>query len=375
MSVRHWLTGEVEKTATAREKALTVLNAWEGFHAGILEDWASRGVEPEEFLKSGPALWEKTGLAGNARELLSRLLGSSWPERELGRASALGVRLTFWGDEDYPRGLFDLVKPPVVLYSRGGWPPPGKMDGVVGTRRCSSYGERIARSVSARLTEGGRGVLSGGALGIDGAAHAGTLEAGGMTVAVLGTGVDVVYPSGHKTLFDRIIERGTLLSEFPLSTRARPWRFPRRNRLIAALSDRLIVIEAPEKSGAIVTARLALEMGREVWAVPGRMDEWGCRGSNGLLWDGAHPLVDLDDLVRIAEPAQGRLFAREIKKENSSPVLEALQLFGDQTVDILASRVRMSAADILVELSRMEAFGRVRCSVGGRWSVILSQGT
>jgi len=214
-------------------------------------------------------------------------------------------------------------------------------------------------------------VLSGGALGIDGAAHAGALEAGGVTVAVLGTGVDLVYPVEHEGLFSRIIDQGTLLSEFPLSTPARAWRFPRRNRLIAALAGRLVVVEAPVKSGAIVTARIAMEIGREIWSVPGRIDERGCKGSNSLIWDGAHPLVDMDDLFRVPGPSQGEFFKEETAKENSSPLLEALRVFGDQPVDILATQVRMGAADILVELSRMEAFGLVRRSLSGRWSAVL----
>jgi len=356
---------------TAREKALLTFNAWEGFHARFLEDWAEKGLSPEEVLRAGNTFWEEIGLPEKSRALASQCRDGGWAERESEKAVRLGVRLVFWGNDDYPEGLTDLPRPPAVLYARGNWPAPDRMDAVVGTRRCSPYGSRIAREVASRMADSRVAVLSGGALGIDGAAHAGALEAGGETVAVLGTGVDLVYPVEHEGLFSRILEQGTLLSEFPLSTPARAWRFPRRNRLIAALADRLVIVEAPVKSGAIVTARIAMEIGREIWVVPGRIDDWGCKGSNTLLWDGAHPLVDLEDLVRVLGLSQGELFKEETARENSSPVLEALRVFGDQTVDILASQVKMGAADILVELSRMEAFGLVRRSLSGRWSAVL----
>ena len=356
---------------TERERALLTFNAWEGFDARYPEDWGEKGRSPEEVLRGSHAFWEEIGMPEKARALIAKLLDGGWAERESEKAGRLGVKLVFWGSDDYPRGLKDLGRPPAVLYARGNWPAPEKMEAVVGTRRCSPYGSRIAREVASRMAGSRVAVLSGGALGIDGAAHAGALEAGGGTVAILGTGVDLVYPLEHESLFSRIVEQGTLLTEFPLSTPARAWRFPRRNRLIAALAGRLVVVEAPEKSGAIVTARIAMEIGREIWVVPGRIDEWGCKGSNSLLWDGAHPLVDLEDLARVPGPSQGELFKEETDEGNSSPVLEALRLFGDQTVDILASQVKMGAAEILVELSRMEAFGLVRRSLSGRWSAVL----
>lgn len=356
---------------TEREQALLAFNAWEGFHARFVEEWSGRGMSPEEVLAAGSAHWEEMGLPEKCRGFLERIREKGWQKREANRADRLGVRLVFWGNPDYPCKLTDLSRPPVVLYAKGAWPPPARVDGIVGTRRSSPYGTRMAREIAFRLGKEDVGVLSGGALGIDGAAHGGAIEAGGMTLAVLGTGVDLCYPPEHESLFPRIAENGTLLSEFPLSTPGRSWRFPKRNRLIAALADRLVVVEAPAKSGAIVTAKLAMEIGREVWVVPGRADEWVCKGSNRLLWDGAQPLVEIDDLVRFPGAAQAELFRPG--GGNSSNVLEALRVFGDQTVDILASQVKMSAADVLVELSRLEAFGMVRRSLSGRWSALPGQ--
>jgi DNA processing protein len=351
---------------TAREEALLMLNACEGFHARHLEGWSRRGLAPEEVLEGGRACWKDLGLSEGCQEKLEGLRKKQWGRKEAERSCRLGIRLVFWGTGEYPESLLGLSRPPAVLYAKGDWPPPARMDGVVGTRKCSPYGARMAREIASRLVRSQVGVVSGGALGIDGAAHAGAIEAGGTTVAVLGTGVDLCYPPEHGKLFCQIQENGLLLSEFPLSSPARTWSFPRRNRLIAGLAKRLIVVEAPVKSGAIGTAKCAMENGKDVWVVPGRIDEWVCRGSNRLIWDGAQPLVDLDDLACLPAPAQGELFQEE--GSLSSPILEVLGSFGDQTVDILASQVKMSAAEVLAELSRLEAFGLVRRSLSGRWS-------
>jgi DNA processing protein len=356
---------------TGREEALLTFNAWEGFNARCLEEWAGRGLLPEEVLDAGRPCWEELGLPEKCRDTIERLRERQWGKREAERSSRLNVRLVFWGDDDYPADLADLDRPPAVLYAKGLWPLPSRMDGVVGTRKCSPYGARMAREIASYLAQSGVGVLSGGALGIDGAAHAGAIEAGGLTVAVLGTGVDLFYPAEHERLFHQIQENGLLLSEYPFSTPARTWRFPNRNRLIAALAGRVIVVEAPARSGAINTAKCAMVSGKDVWAVPGRVGEWVCEGSNRLLWDGAHPLVDLDDLACLPLPVQGELFPT--KDLPSSPVLEALRAFGDQTVDILASQVKMGAAEILAELSRLEAYGLVRRSLSGRWSTAAGQ--
>lgn len=371
MSVKPWPTGEGGIPLTEREAALLVLNACEGFHARHLEGWSRRGLLPEEVLEGGRACWKDLGFSEGCQEKLEGLREKQWGSKEAERSSRLGIRLVFWGTPDYPEAFLELSRPPVVLYAKGVWPLPARLDGVIGTRKCSPYGARMAREIASRLVQSQVGVVSGGALGIDGAAHAGAIEAGGATVAVLGTGVNLCYPPEHEKLFCQIQENGLLLSEFPLSSPARTWKFPQRNRLIAGLVNRLIVVEAPLKSGAIGTAKFAMESGKDVWAVPGRIDEWVCGGSNRLIWDGAQPLVDLDDLATLPVPAQGELFQEE--GSPSSPILEALRVFGDQTVDILASQVKMSAAEVLAELSRLEAFGFVRRSLSGRWSAALGR--
>ena len=185
--------------------------------------------------------------------------------------------------------------------------------------------------------------------------------------AVLGTGVDVVYPRGHEGLFGRIVrERGALIAEYPLGAPPRQWRFPERNRIIAGIADRLVVVEAPLKSGAMSTARHALEAGREVWAVPGRISEEGCAGSNRLLFDGAQPLVSVAEFASVAFGRQLGLFPPGEEREQTSAltakeqrILAVLKKYGERTVDNLAVECTMSPADIFSCLALLAAAGHV----------------
>jgi DNA processing protein len=205
------------------------------------------------------------------------------------------------------------------------------------------------------------------------------MEGGGITAAVLGTGVDVVYPPEHRELFDRILEKGALYSEYPLGEKGESWHFPRRNRIIAGLASRIVVAEAPHKSGAMITARLAAEAGREVWAVPGRIDDERCAGSNSLIFDGAMPLADLDLLF--GEPAAGAqrtLFDDRcpavpdrvgipVLSETEKTILSLLSFRGDKTIDNLAGEAKMSAAEVFKIVSVMSLRGLVFSSGPGRY--------
>lgn len=202
-----------------------------------------------------------------------------------------------------PGCLGDLSHPPAGLWC---WGEVGSLDGapdrlvaIVGTREASSYGLRTARKLAAACSRAGLVVVSGLARGVDAAAHEATLEAGGRTVAVLGTGVDVPYPVGHRSLLREIVGQGLALSEAELGAGARPGCFPRRNRLIAALARVVVVVEAGHKSGAINTASQALELGRTVAAVPGTIDDPRSAGANTLIRDGAQVITGVEDLLTL----------------------------------------------------------------------------
>jgi DNA processing protein len=192
-------------------------------------------------------------------------------------------------DTAYPANLLPFDDAPPLLFVRGALLPDDKFSiAIVGSRRATGYGHRQAERFARAFAERGLTVVSGGAAGIDSAAHKGALWSGGRTVAVLGCGVDVTYPADNRRLFEEIVERGgAIISEFALGTTPEPWRFPTRNRIIAGMSRATILVETPSNSGALITARDAAQMGRDVWVVPGPVDTGRSQGGHQLIQDGA----------------------------------------------------------------------------------------
>jgi DNA processing protein len=218
-------------------------------------------------------------------------------------AERLGMVVISWDDARYPDALLRLADPPPVLFLRGRPELLGSHGvAVVGARRSTDRGKDLARRLGRRLGQLGIPVLSGMALGIDAAAHRGALEVGGDTVAVMGRGADEAYPRSHHRLFEALLEGGLVVSEFLPGTPPLPHHFPRRNRILAALARAVVVVEAGVRSGALITVEHALDLGRDVWSVPGPIDAPTCAGSNQLLSEGAHPLVSIDRFAaRVAE--------------------------------------------------------------------------
>lgn len=232
-------------------------------------------------------------------------------ERKL--ATDAGARVVTRLCDDYPRALLDHPLPPPVLYVRGDLPLAPQV-AIVGSRRMDHYGREAAELFAGGLARAGVVVVSGFALGVDQAAHRACLAAGGKTVAVLGCGVDVAYPRASRKLADDIAAHGAVVSEFPMGVEPRAWHFPVRNRVIASLSQGTIVVQAKVKSGSLITAHLALELGREVWAVPGGIFDVLSMGTNGLIYDGAGPVLSPDDVLEQiglgrAVPGQRALFS------------------------------------------------------------------
>lgn len=358
-------------------KALLLLNS---AGAGNAAGW-------RRFLRSRPpaALWQEhyeqirdLGISEAAHNKIMANFKAAWAEREYESCLNKGIRVITCAEANYPQALNDLSDPPLLLYWHGAAEtlPPGGVS-VIGTRKATAYGRKIAKIIGEMCAEKGLGVISGGASGIDGAAHAGACERGGTTCAVFGTGVDRYYPSSHAALFDSIRQRGALISEYPLGANGEPWRFPRRNRIVAALSSRLIVVEAPKKSGAMITARLALELGREVWAVPGRIDEEISGGSNRLIYDGAFPFVDMETFFSV-ERGQASLFGApeaaapaprpEKLTESELLIMDELRRQGEKTVDNISLAVKMSAADVMRIVAILSAKGLIYSSGPGRFS-------
>jgi DNA processing protein len=241
-------------------------------------------------------------------------------ERELERVRALGADVLILDDGIYPALLREIADPPVTLYVRGEWEAclDAPCVAIVGSRRCSTYGQNVALMLARDLAARGVTIVSGLARGIDAAAHRGALEAGGRTVGVLGTGVDEVYPRDHKKLAEEILARGgALVSQFPLGTPPIPENFPYRNRIISGLSLGVALVEAAENSGSLITARLALEQSREVFAVPGNITSRNSFGTNYLIKGAGAKLVQQwqDVAAELPPEIAARLLPPELSKK------------------------------------------------------------
>jgi len=289
-------------------------------------------------------------------------------------------------DVGYPPQLREDPDAPPMLYVRGALTTEDALAvAVVGSRDATSYGIGVAEEIAAELASRGVAVVSGLARGIDAAAHRGALRAGGRTIAVLGSGVDVIYPPGHERLAAEVIERGALVSQFPMGTPPRRFHFPVRNRLIAGLALGVVVVEAGVQSGALITARLAAELGREVMAVPGRVTSAVSRGVHGLLKDGAALVENAEDVVA-ALPARWRDCVKPVAGTGARPGIAGragdsatsdedrlvLRAVGEATVtmDEVIDRTGLASGRAAAVLLELELAGWVRQLEGKRFELI-----
>jgi DNA processing protein len=279
--------------------------------------------------------------------------------RVLAELAGRGSRWVPRSDAAYPARLRTIHDPPLGLFVRGG----ADLDllsapcvAVVGARACSPYGAAVAAELGRGLARAGVVVVSGLARGIDGAAHRGALEAGA-TVAVLGCGVDRDYPRAHRTLAAAIAERGLILSEYPPGVEPAPWRFPARNRIVAGLCDATVVVEARERSGALITADLALDEGREVLSVPGEITSLLSKGTNHLLRLGAIPVTCLGDVLAVVGivPAPAPLPAVEPRLE----AVRAAVADAPAAADQLVRSTGLSPGEVSAALTELELAGAV----------------
>jgi DNA processing protein len=278
-------------------------------------------------------------------------------ELELSAAGRAGIQLIGWGEYGYPELLARIFDPPPVLWVRGTLPEGDAATsiGIVGSREASVAGRTLARAMARELAAAGMVIVSGLALGIDGEAHRGALEAGGVTVAVLGSGLAQVYPKSHVSLAEQIERAGALVSEFPLQAPPYQGNFPRRNRVIAGWSPGVVVVEAARRSGALVTARVALEEGREVMAVPGHPSARTAEGTNALIRDGAV-------LVRGAADVAEQLGVTLPPPETAAgePLLRALRADAPLSVDELHRRSGVPVPQLLQRLGELELERKVQ---------------
>jgi DNA processing protein len=333
---------------------------------GLLE----RFGEPERIFRA--SLTELSGVEGIRKEValaISERRLSGNPEKELEKAEKQGVRILTYSDPAYPALLKAIHDPPMLLYIRGAGIPDNRVFiALVGSRNATDYGMKAAEKIAQGLARRGVGVVSGMARGIDSSSHWGCLEGKGFTVAVLGTGIDVVYPQSNKKLYDQIAEQGSIISEFPMGSPPVPNNFPMRNRIISGLCKGTVIVEATKNSGSLITASLALEQGRDVFAVPGSISSFKSAGCHYLIKQGAAALIEnADDILdALGMNYPGSPKTDTFKQLPLVPIDEdeaiLFNIIGDYPVHIdeISRKGKMEAGEVSSLLMKMELKGLVR---------------
>lgn len=303
-------------------------------------------THPKSVLDASPSAL--AGVEGIRKNQIHGLAsGKDWlllAEAELKRLHSFGARVIAYDSEDYPVLLKQLVDPPLLLFVLGDHRLLSNNSiAIVGSRAATGYGRRTSFQLGEALSGYGVNVVSGMALGIDTEAHRGCLHGGGNTVAVLGCGLDVVYPKQNKKLYDTIAGRGAVVSEYPLGTKPEGFRFPARNRIIAGLSSGVVVVEAARKSGSLITAQMALDIGRDVFAVPGQVDSFKSEGAHWLLQQGAKLVTTVKDIAD-----EYALSQTGMKQWDESISLDGIELDPDAALLLeLVDSYGMSREDVI----------------------------
>lgn len=324
----------------------TMKNAWEATPLALVK----AGLSPK--------------LVQNLLDLRSQIQLSQLKERLV----AAGIQVMTWQDVSYPRRLKEIDQPPPVLYVRGEIKAEDEIAvAVVGTRRLTTYGRQIAEEIARGLAQNGVCVVSGMARGVDAVAHESALDSGGRTLAILGSGVDRIYPPEHRKLAERIARQGALVSDYPPGTEPDATNFPPRNRIISGLSLAVVVVEAGEKSGALITASFAADQGRDVFAVPGNIKAPQSVGTNRLIQKGAYPFMSVDDLLATLDITvmHQQQAARKVLPADATEA-RVVQVLHDQPqhVDEIARLAGMPVAQVSSALTMLELKGLAK-SVGG----------
>ena len=317
-----------------------------------------------EAWKANPSSLQEAGLPEKIVNSFVKIRGEINLENELEKIDQLGISVLTFLDEDYPRSLQSIENPPPVLYIKGCFVDEDDYSvAVVGTRHRTSYGKQVASELAKFLASNGVTVVSGLARGIDTIAHQSSIDAGGRTIAVFGSGLDIIYPPENRALAENIETHGVLVSEFYPGTNPEAVNFPPRNRIISGLSKAVVIVEADEKSGALITARFSVEQSRDVFAVPGSIYAPRSRGANRLIRDGAIPLLDFSDLLlalNMDQSSEFRYVQNMLPKNEIEETL--LNTIRDEPlhIDEIQSITGLSTDKVSASLVMMELKGFVR---------------
>src|SRR5436190_6992770 len=324
--------------------------------------------ELESAWNSSPAELAAAGLGLKVIERVIQARDNVDLEKVWEKIEKQGIKILTWQDEAYPQRLKEIDQPPPVLYIRGEYLPDDLFAvAIVGTRRVTPYGRQITEELSSYLASNGITVISGLARGVDAIAHQTALKAGGRTIGVLGSGVDKIYPPEHRQLAEKMMEHGAIVSDYAPGTPPDALNFPPRNRIISGLSLAVVVVEAGETSGALITAEFAAEQGREIFAVPGSILAPQSKGTNKLIQNGALPLLSVNDLMQALDLTRmgEHKAARKIIPSDETEA-RLMNVLGAEPlhVDEIRNQTELPIEKVSATLALMELKGMVR-QVGG----------
>lgn len=283
---------------------------------------------------------------------------------ELNSLKDKNIKFIYWNHKDYPEKLVNLYEPPYALMIKGNLPESNIPSvAIIGTRTCTNYGYEIAKSISSQLAANGVQIISGLAKGIDASAHKGAIDINGSTFAVLGCGIDICYPRENIDIFTECTTKGGIISEYPLGIKPSPWQFPRRNRIISALADIIIVVEAREKSGSLITVEHALEQGKDVYAVPGRINDPLSVGCNRLIKAGADVFISCDEIME--QLGIGSNINCRIYEKNKNTLEKGLQVVYScldllpKSLDTIVEETEYTTSEVLQSVVRLQMMNLV----------------
>jgi DNA processing protein len=344
------------------------LNLVKGIGSGRFKALLDAFGDAETAWNASPEALAEAGLSPKIIESFQRVRKGVSLEQISTRIQSLGVDVLTWSDAIYPRRLKEIDQPPPVLYVRGSLLADDEWAvAIVGTRRVTAYGRQVTDDVATTLAQNGVTIVSGLARGVDSIAHQSAIRAGGRTIAVLGNGVDLVYPPENKNLAAQIMEHGALVSDYALGTKPDGVNFPPRNRIISGLSMAVIIVEAGETSGALITATFAAEQGRDVFSVPGNINAPQSKGTNRLIRDGAQPLLSPQDVLEalnLTMVTEHRAVRVALPSDPVEAHLFKILSQEPKHVDEIRTQANMPIEAVSATLAMMELKGMVR-QVGG----------
>jgi len=350
--------------------------------ARLLREFGS----PENVFRASLTALESCNLPAPVAQAIFRKQNFWRAEKEVAALKALGGRLVNWTEPEYPQSLLQIYDPPVMLYVRGDLQILNQpMLSIVGTRRPTAYGTQMTERLARDLAKRGLAIVSGLARGVDALAHQGTTAVGGRAIGVIGTGIDICYPKENKKLYERVLENGTIVSELPIGSHPAPENFPVRNRIIAGMPLGVVIVEGKQYSGSLITARLAMEFGREVFGVPGNVTQEMSFAPNQLIKQGAKLVTSAEDVVEeLPTPVraalvqaeavgseQRNLLAEHSLTNSQKRIYELLSVEEPKPIDDIVEASGLNSSEVLATLFDLEMKGMVRQLPGKQFSKVL----